>query len=214
VQKQVPVKYHVYRINFVVAALTGNKDNCSFCLVILNMDTRLSCFLWGIIGVIFGLFTLLYPDPELMLATFYGLFLVLSVLGIVVLLLLAMTSRSDESLVLFGFSAVLLIIAVLSFLAREIVGIIFMMIIAGIAFYNGFTDITLALAHPRTKYFLIPGIFLTGAALLVGLLWYFPAFSKNLVLVILGTFAFVFGLFSIFMGYFQTKEHGRGYQAR
>ncbi len=66
------------------------------------MDTRLSCFLWGIIGVIFGLFTLLYPDPELMLATFYGLFLVLVVLGIAIFLLLAITSRSDESLVLFG----------------------------------------------------------------------------------------------------------------
>jgi hypothetical protein len=173
------------------------------------MDTRLSCFLWGIIGVIFGLFTLLYPDPELMLATFYGLFLVLVVLGIAIFLLLANTSGSDQSLVLFGFSAGLLILAVLSFLAREIVGVIFMIIIAGIAFFNGFTDITLALTHPRTKYFLIPGMFITGAALLVGLLWYFPALSKNLVLVILGTFAFVFGLISIFMGYFQTKEQDR-----
>src|SRR5665647_233742 len=173
------------------------------------MDTRLSCFLWGIIGVIFGLFTLLYPDPELMLATFYGLFLVLVVLGIVIFLLLAITSGSDQSLVLFGFSAGLLILAVLSFLAREIVGIIFMIIIAGIAFFNGFTDITMALTHPRTKYFLIPGMFIAGAAFLVGLLWYFPALSKNLVLVILGTFAFVFGLISIFMGYFQTKEQDR-----
>ena len=144
-----------------------------------------------------------------MLATFYGLFLVLVVLGIVIFLLLAITSGSDQSLVLFGFSAGLLILAVLSFLAREIVGIIFMIIIAGIAFFNGFTDITMALTHPRTKYFLIPGMFIAGAAFLVGLLWYFPVFSKNLVLVILGTFAFVFGLISIFMGYFQTKEQDR-----
>jgi hypothetical protein len=174
------------------------------------MDTRLACFLWGIIGVIFGLFTLLYPDPELMLATFYGLFLVMVVLGIAAFLLLAITSRSEDSLVLFGVSAGLLILGVLSFLAREIVGIIFLIIIAGIACYNGFTDITLALMHPRTKYFLIPGMFITGAALLVGLLWYFPALSKNLVFVILGTFAFVFGLISILMGYFQTKELDRG----
>ncbi len=174
------------------------------------MDTRLSCFLWGIIGVIFGLFTILYPDPEVMLATFYGIFLALVVLGIAIFLLLAITSKSDESLVLFGFSAGLLIVAVLSLLAREIVGIIFMLIIAGIAFYNGFTDITLALTHPTTKYFLIPGMFISGAVLLVGLLWYFPALSKNLVLVILGTFAFVFGLISILMGYFQTKDQNRG----
>lgn len=50
-------------------------------------------------------------------------------------------------------------------------------------------------------------MFIMGAAFLVGLLWYFPALSKNLVIVILGTFALVFGLISIFMGYFQTKEH-------
>jgi hypothetical protein len=160
--------------------------------------------------VIFGLFTLLYPDPEVMLATFYGIFLVLVTLGIVIFLLLAITSRSDESLMLFGISAGLLLIAALSFLAREVVGIIFMLIIAGIAFYNGFTDITLALTHPTTKYILIPGMFVIGAALLVGLLWYFPVLSKNLVLVILGTFAFVFGLISIFMGYFQTNEQKRG----
>ncbi len=32
-----------------------------------------------------------------------------------------------------------------------------MLIVAGIAFYNGFTDITLALTHPGTRYLLIPG---------------------------------------------------------
>ena len=167
------------------------------------MDTRLSCFLWGIIGVIFGLVTLLYPDPEIMLATFYGLFLVMVILGIVIFLVLAITSRSDESLVLFGCSAGLLILAVLSFLAREIVGIIFMIIIAGIAFFIGFTDITLALAHPRTKYILIPGIFIAGMVLLAALLLSFPMLSDNLAVVIIGNFALVFGLFSIMMGYFQ-----------
>src|SRR5665647_3627158 len=170
------------------------------------MDTRLSCFLWGIIGVIFGLFALFFPDPEIMLATFYGIFLVFVVLGIALSLLLAITAKTDESFVWFGLSAGLLILGVFSFLAREIVGIIFMIIIAGIAFYNGFNDIALALAHQRTKYFLIPGMFITGAALLVGLLWYFPVLSDNLVIVIPVSYAFVFGLFSIIMGYFQTKE--------
>ncbi len=174
------------------------------------MDTRLSCFLWGITGIIFGLFVLLFPNPEIMLATFYSIFLVLVVLGIAVFLLLAITSKSDESLFWFGLSAGLLIVAVLSFLAREIVGIIFMLIMAGIAFYNGFADIALALTHPRTKYILIPGMFITGAVLLAGLLWYFPVLLENLVIVVLGTFAFVFGLFSILMGYFQAKERFQG----
>ena len=143
------------------------------------MDTRLSCFIWGIIGVIFGLVTLLYPDPEIMLATFYGLFLVLVVLGIAIFLLLAITSRGDESLVLFGCSAGLLILAVLSFLAREIVGIIFMIIIAGIAFFNGFTDITLALTHPRTKYILIPGMFIHRGSVPCGTAVVFPRVVKK-----------------------------------
>lgn len=170
----------------------------------ISMDTRLSCFLWGITGVLFGFFALLVPDPEMMVATFYGMFLVAAILAIVIFLLLAITAGSDESLFWFGLSAIFLIIAVLSFLAREIVGIIFLLIIAGIAFYNGFTDIALALTHTRTRYFLIPGMFLSGAVLLVGLLWYFPVLAQNLVIVILGTFALVFGFFSILMGCVQT----------
>ena len=80
------------------------------------MDTRLSCIVWGIIGVIFGLMALLFPD-EMMLATFYVIFLVVTGLVIAVFLFLAITSTSDESLFWFGISAGLLILAVLSFLS-------------------------------------------------------------------------------------------------
>jgi uncharacterized membrane protein HdeD (DUF308 family) len=167
------------------------------------MDTRLSCFIWGISGVIFGLLALLFPEP--LLATFYGIFLILIGFVIVVFLFLAITSKSDESLFWFGLSAGLLIVAVISYLAQLIVEIIFLLLIAVIAFYNGFTDIVLALRHPRTKYFLIPGMFILGIALLVALLVYIPDLSKHLVIVTLGSFAFVFGLFSLFMGYFQKQ---------
>ena len=174
------------------------------------MDTRLSCLVWGIIGVIFGLLALLFPDTELMLATFYAIFLVLIGLVIAVFLFLAITSTSDESMFWFGLSAGLLTLAVLSFLAQIFFAIIFLLIIAGIAFYNGFTSITLALTHPRTKYILIPGMFIAGIVLLAALLWYFPVPSKNLVIVIIGNFAFVFGLFSILMGYFMREEPHHG----
>jgi uncharacterized membrane protein HdeD (DUF308 family) len=170
------------------------------------MDTRLSCIVWGIIGVIFGLLALLFPDPEMMIITFYVIFLVVTGLVIAVFLFLAITSTSDESLFWFGISAGLLILAVLSFLAQQFFAIIFLLIIAGIACYNGFTSITLALTHPRTKYILIPGMFIAGIVLLAALLWYFPVLSNNLVIVIIGNFAFVFGLFSILMGYFQREE--------
>jgi uncharacterized membrane protein HdeD (DUF308 family) len=167
------------------------------------MDTRLSCLIWGILGVVFGLLSLVFP--EWLRAAFYGLFLLLAGLAVIIFLFLAITSRGDDSMFWFGLSAGLLVIIVLSFLFTPVVEIIFLLIIAGIAFYNGFTDITLALKHPRTKYFFIPGMFISGAILLGGLLWFFPVLYDNLVVVILGTFALVFGLVSILMGIYQKE---------
>lgn len=168
------------------------------------MDTRLSCLIWGTIGVVFGFLALLFPG--LLLASFYAIFLLLAGLAIAVLLFLAITSRGDESLFWFGLSAALLIVVVLSFLVQLIVEILFLLIIAGIAFYNGFTDFTLALTRPKTKYILIPGMFIAGSILLAGLLWYFPVLYDNLVIVVLGNFAFVFGLVSILLGVYQKER--------
>ncbi len=177
------------------------------------MDTRLSCLIRGTIGVIFGILALLVPGP--LLVTFYGLFLILAGLAIAVFLILAITSRGDESLFWFVLAAGLLVIVLLSLLVQVIVEIIFLLIFAGIAFYNGFTDITLALTRPKTKYFLIPGMFIAGAILLVALLWFIPGLYDHLLIIILGTFAFVFGLVSILMGIFQKEmpekeEHHEG----
>ncbi len=168
------------------------------------MDTKLSCLIKGAIGVIFGVLSLLIPD--ITLATFYALFWGLIGLGIAAFLLLAITSKSDESMFWFGLSAILLVIGAASFFAPAIVALLFVLGIAGIAFYSGFSDITLALAHPKTKYLLIPGMFVSGAILLGVLIWYFPAISKNLVLTVLGTFSLVLGIFSILMGWFAGDE--------
>jgi uncharacterized membrane protein HdeD (DUF308 family) len=168
------------------------------------MDTRLSCLIRGIIGVVFGLIALLFPG--LLLEPFYIIFLLLTGLAIAVFLFLAITSKGDESPFWFGLSAVLLVVVVLSFLVQQFVNIIFLLIIAGIAFYNGFTDVTHALTHPKTKYILIPGMFIAGSILLAGLLWYFPSLSDNLIIVILGTFAFVFGLVSILLGVYHKES--------
>lgn len=165
------------------------------------MDTRLACLIRGTIGVIFGILALLFPD--LLLVTFYGMFLIFAGLVIAAFLFLAITSRGDDSIFWFILAAVLLVLVLISFLVQVVVEIIFLLIIAGIAFYNGFTDITLALTRPKTKYFLIPGMFIAGTALLVLLLYYFPLLLDHLVLVILGNFALVFGLVSILMGIFQ-----------
>jgi len=171
------------------------------------MDTRLSCLIWGTIGVIFGLLALLFPEL-LMGPVFYGIFLIIAGLAIAILLFLAITSRGDESMFWFGLSSVILVVVVLSFLVelKIIIENIFLFIVAGIAFYNGFISVTLGLTHPKTKYILVPGMFIAALLLLAGLLWYFPALSDNLVMVILGNFAFVFGLVSILMGLYQKES--------
>jgi uncharacterized membrane protein HdeD (DUF308 family) len=163
------------------------------------MDTKLSCYVWGVVGVIFGILALLFPEQ--LQSTFYGLFLILIGFVIVVFLFLAMTSNKEETLFWFGISAGLLILAIISLLAQVIVEIIFLLLIAALVFYNGFTDIVLALKHPRTKFILIPGMFLAGIALLAILIRYIPQMSQYLVIVTLGSFALVFGIFSIIIGY-------------
>jgi uncharacterized membrane protein HdeD (DUF308 family) len=165
------------------------------------MDTRLSCLIRGIIGVIFGILALLLPGP--LLVTFLWIFIIVAGLAIAVFLFLAITSQGDDSMFWFGLAAVLLVLIFIALFVPGIVEIIALLIIAGIAFYNGFTDITLALTHPKTKYLLIPGMFIAGAVMLAVILWYVPVPSENLVVVVLGTFAFVFGLVSILMGIFQ-----------
>jgi uncharacterized membrane protein HdeD (DUF308 family) len=164
------------------------------------MEKKLSCYVWGFVGVIFGLLALLFPEE--LQSTFFGLFLILIGVVIIVFLFLAITSKGDESLFWFGISAGLLLLAVISLLAQVIVEIVFLLLIAVIVFYNGFTDIVLALKHRRTKYILIPGMFLSGVGLLAVLLTYIPEMSQHLVIVTLGSFALVFGLFSIIIGFF------------
>jgi len=167
------------------------------------MDTKLSCYVWGIVGVIFGILALLFPEQ--LQSTFFGIFLILIGVVIVVFLFLAMTSNREETLFWFGLSAGLLLLAIISLFAQVIVEIIFLLLIAALVFYNGFTDIVLALKNPRTKYILIPGMFLSGVTFLAILIRYIPQMSQHLVIVTLGSFALVFGLFSIIIGYYQKE---------
>jgi uncharacterized membrane protein HdeD (DUF308 family) len=168
------------------------------------LDSKMSCLLRGLVGVIFGFFALMLP--EITLGTFSGLFLVLVGLGIVVFLFLAITSRTDEAMIWFGLAAVLLVIGVVSFIYSGFISLLFILIIAAVAIYNGFTDITLALTHPKTKYIVIPGMIISGIALLFVLFYYFPGFEKYLYLSVVGTFALAFGLFSIFLGYYKSDS--------
>jgi len=167
-------------------------------------DTKTSCLFRGIVGIIFGFLALMLP--EITLGTFYGLFWVLVILGIGLFVILAVTGKGDESMLWFGMAAVLLVVGVLSIIVSGFVAILLILIIAAVAAYNGFTDITLALMHPKTKYILIPAMILTGFALLGLLFYYFPGFEKNLFLSIVGTFALAFGIFSVLLGFYRSES--------
>src|SRR5512138_2034668 len=115
------------------------------------LDSKTSCLIRGITGVIFGFLALFAPE-EVQIG-FYGLFWVLIGLSMALFLFLAITARGDESILWFGLSAVLLVIGVISFMVPGFFAVLLILAIAAIAIINGFTDITLALEHPRTKYF-------------------------------------------------------------
>ena len=66
-------------------------------------DTKTSCLIRGITGVIFGFLALMLPD--ITLGTFYGLFWVLVILGIAIFIFLAVTANGDESMFWFGLAA-------------------------------------------------------------------------------------------------------------
>ncbi len=171
-------------------------------------DKKTSCLIRGIVGVIFGLLALMLPNETQ--ATFYGIFWILIILGIALFVFLAITAKSDESMLWFGLAAVLLVIGVLSILIAEFLALMFILVIAAVAIYNGFTDITLALTQPKTKYIFIPAMILAGLAFLGVLFYYFPGFEKNLFLSVLGTFALVFGLFSIMLGFYKPGGDAEG----
>src|SRR5512145_1329619 len=105
------------------------------------LDSKTSCLIRGITGVIFGCLALLFPGEVTI--GFYGLFWVLICRGMALFLFLAITARGDESILWFGLSAALLVVGVISFFVAGFVAVILILTIAAIAIVNGFTDITL-----------------------------------------------------------------------
>ena len=173
------------------------------------LDSKTSCLLRGFAGVLFGALALVIPDQVTL--GFYALFWVLIGLTMALFLILAITARGDESMLWFGLSAGLLVTGVISFLVPVLVAVIFILAVAAIAVYNGFHDILLALGHPRTKYILIPGMVIMGIIALGGLFYLFPSgFQSHLFLSVVGTFALVFGLFSIILGFYRSEKPSYG----
>jgi len=168
------------------------------------MDAKISCLVKGLIGIIFGGLAITVPDPTL--AIFSALFGVIIVAGLIICIFLAITSHSEGSLFWFLASTVLLIIGIVSFIIPDLVTILFVIVIAALAFYSALSGISLALTRPRLKHYLIAGAFIVAGLLCALLLWYVPVTREELILTVLGVFSLVFGIFSIFMGWYLKEE--------
>jgi hypothetical protein len=207
-----PVCSIFYNRHFIIISTNTDQDRTAGCPpdeVKFMLNSKTLCLMRGIIGVLFGFLALMLPK-DVIGSAFYVLFWVIIGLGIALFLFLAITGRGDESMLWFGLSAVLLVIGVISIMVTVFVSLIIILMIAAVAIYNGFNDITLALEHPRTKYILIPGMIITSFIFLGGLFYYFPSFENNLFLSVVGTFALVFGLFSILLGFYNPDGPAAG----
>ena len=162
------------------------------------MDAKLSCLLKGLIGVIFGGLALVVPGPVLAFVT--GIFWVLLVTGIVLCVLIAITSHMEESFFWFLCSAGLLVIGIIEALFPNSLSLIFVLAVAVLAFYAGYSGMSSAPTRPRSKYFLVVGVIVTSVVLLCLFIYYVPAMSTIILMTVVGTFSLVLGLFAIFVG--------------
>lgn len=162
------------------------------------MDAKLSCLLKGLAGVIFGGLALVVPGP--VLAFFTGIFWVLLIAGIIICALIAITSLTDESLFWFLCSAALLVIGIIEMLFPSSLSFVFVLAIAVLAFYAGYTGISCALTRKETKHYLVGAVIASSVILLYIFLTFVPAMRSFIVMTVVGTISFVLGLFAIFIG--------------
>jgi len=162
------------------------------------MDAKLSCLLKGVIGVIFGGLALIVPGPVLSL--FLGIFWFLLIAGIVLCVFIGITSPAEESFFWFFCSAVLLVVGIISIVFQNLIALLFVLAIVVLAFYAAYSGISLALTRPRSKHFLVAGVIISSLVLLALFIRFVPAMSETILMTVVGTFSFVFGLFAILMG--------------
>lgn len=167
------------------------------------MDPKMSCMLKGLGGVIFGGLCLVTPEP--VLSFFLGIFWILLILGIIGCIFIAISSHSEESFFWFVGAAALVVIAIFAMVFPNFISLVFALAVAVLAFHAGYSGIALALTRPKSKYLLIAGAIASSIVLLGLFLYYVPAMRSDLVMTVVGTVSFVFGLFAIGMA-FHIKE--------
>jgi uncharacterized membrane protein HdeD (DUF308 family) len=162
------------------------------------MDAKTSCLLKGLAGVIFGGLALVVPGP--LLAFFTGIILILLITGMVLSILIAISSSAEESFFWFLCAVGLLIVGIVDLLFPDSVSLIFALAIAGLAFYAGYTGVAFALTRPQTKWYLVGSVAAASVILFSVFLMYVPSMQSHLVMTVVGTIALVLGLFAILTG--------------
>jgi len=162
------------------------------------MDAKLSCLLKGLVGEVFGGLALMIPGA--VLAFFTGMFWVLLIAGMIICILVAITSHTDESFFWFLCAAGLLVIGIIETIFPSSLSFIFVLAIAVLAFYAGYTGIACALTRKHAKQYLVSGVAAASVILLYIFLAFVPAMRSFLVMTVIGTISLVLGLFAILMG--------------
>jgi len=162
------------------------------------MDAKMACQLKGLAGVIFGGLALVLPGP--VLAFFTGIFWILLVIGMILCILVAITAHSEESLFWFLCAAGLLVIGIGEMIFPYTLSFIFVLAVAVLAFYAGYTGISCALTRNKTKYYLVGAVIASSIILLFVFLAFVPPMRSFIVMTVVGTISLVLGLFAIFIG--------------
>jgi len=152
----------------------------------------------GILGIIFGIIAVAIPGFTLgTLFTIFGLFIIAA--GIIAFLF-AVTSHPKDSSPWFWISLGILALGLLSVIFPEVIAFSFAIIIAGWALVTGIFDLERCITGSRYYYYLFGGMTGTFIVLLLALFYFIPAWRENYLMTTFGTFAFVFGVFSLVIG--------------
>ena len=152
----------------------------------------------GILGIIFGIIAVAIPGFTLgTLFTIFGLFIIAA--GIIAFLF-AVTSHPNDSSPWFWISLGILALGLLSVLFPEVIAFTFAIIIAGWALVTGIFDLERCITGSRYYYYLFGGMTGTFIVLLLALFYCIPVLREHYLMTTFGTFAFVFGVFSLVIG--------------
>ncbi|MGA2104685.1 hypothetical protein [Methanoregula sp.] len=162
------------------------------------MDAKLSHLLKGLTGVIFGGLALVVPAQ--VLAFFTGVFWILLIGAFILCIIIAITAHADESIFWFLCSAALLVIGIVEMLFPETVSLIFVLVVALLALYAGYTGIMYALTRPHSKYLMVIAAIASSVVLFLVFITYVPAMRSFFIMTVVGTISLVLGLFAILMG--------------